>query len=79
MSGGRVPVERVSGERVSGAFVALSTLPLLPHIVGLSVHEIERIIGLFYENLGRYLAGDVLPGRVGPGLGTDPPKNEQTA
>lgn len=35
-----------------------------PHTAGLSVHENERIVGLFTENLRRYLRGDDLIGRV---------------
>ncbi len=39
-----------------------------PHTAGLSVHEDERIVSLFIENLGRYLRGDALRNRVDPEL-----------
>ncbi|MEO6793716.1 MAG: D-2-hydroxyacid dehydrogenase [Mycobacterium sp.] len=48
---------------------ALWTLPnvlLSPHTTGLSVHENERIVTLFSENLRRYLTGADLLGRVLP-------------
>ena len=48
---------------------ALWELPnvlLSPHTAGLSVHENERIVALFCENLRRYLAGEDLLGRILP-------------
>ena len=48
---------------------ALWDLPnvlLSPHTAGLSVHENERIVALFSENLRRYLAGEDLLGRILP-------------
>ncbi len=42
-----------------------------PHTAALSVHENERIVALFSENLRRYLRGDDLIGRVRPGCRTD--------
>ena len=39
-----------------------------PHTTGLSVHENERIVALFAENLRRYLRGDDLITRVRPKL-----------
>lgn len=50
---------------------ALWDLPnvlLSPHTAGLSVHENERIVALFSENLRRYLAGEDLLNRVLPPL-----------
>ena len=48
---------------------ALWNLPnvlLSPHTAGLSVHENERIVALFSENLRRYLAGEDPLGRILP-------------
>ena len=48
---------------------ALWNLPnvlLSPYTAGLSVHENERIVALFSENLRRYLAGEDLLGRILP-------------
>lgn len=39
-----------------------------PHTAALSVHENERIVSLFTENLRRYLRGDDLISRVRPAL-----------
>lgn len=39
-----------------------------PHTAALSVHENERIVALFCENLRRYLAGDDLLSRIHPTL-----------
>ena len=50
---------------------ALWTLPnvlLSPHTAGLSVHENERIVALFSENLRRYLANEELLSRIQPSL-----------
>jgi len=50
---------------------ALWDLPnvlISPHTAALSVHENERIVELFGENLRRYLAGDELLSRVHPDL-----------
>jgi phosphoglycerate dehydrogenase-like enzyme len=49
----------------------LWTLPnvlLSPHTAGLSIHENERLVELFSENLRRYLAGEDLLWRVLPTL-----------
>ncbi|MCZ4588153.1 hypothetical protein JWS13_00810 (plasmid) [Rhodococcus pseudokoreensis] len=48
---------------------ALWELPnvlLSAHTAGLSVHENERIVTLFCENLRRYLAGEDLLGHILP-------------
>ena len=42
----------------------LDNVILSPHTAALSVHENERIVELFAENLRRYLAGDELLSRV---------------
>jgi phosphoglycerate dehydrogenase-like enzyme len=50
---------------------ALWDLPnviISPHTAALSVHENERIVALFCENLRRYLAGDELLSLVHPNL-----------
>lgn len=50
---------------------ALWDLPnvlISPHTAGLSVHENERIVALFSENLRRYLAGEDLLSRILPTL-----------
>jgi phosphoglycerate dehydrogenase-like enzyme len=41
---------------------------LSPHTAALSLHENERIVALFIENLRRYLRGDELLNRVDPEL-----------
>ena len=41
---------------------------LSPHTAGLSLHENERIVSLFVENLSRYLRGRSLLNRVDPEL-----------
>lgn len=49
----------------------LWTLPnviVSPHTAALSVHENERIVALFSENLRRWLAGETLLSRVDPAL-----------
>jgi phosphoglycerate dehydrogenase-like enzyme len=46
----------------------LPNVLISPHTAALSVHENERIVELFVENLGRYLAGEELLSRVDPGL-----------
>ena len=46
----------------------LSNVLVSPHTAGLSVHENERIVALFAENLRRYLRGDDLVSRVRPAL-----------
>ena len=46
----------------------LPNLLLSPHTAGLSVHENERIVSLFADNLGRYLRGEELRNRVDPEL-----------
>lgn len=46
----------------------LPNVVLSPHTAALSVHEDERIIELFVENLRRYLRGEQLRARVDPGL-----------
>jgi len=48
------------------ALWTLSTVLVSPHTAGLSVHENDRIMALFEENLRRDLAGDELLGRVHP-------------
>jgi len=47
---------------------SLPNVLLSPHTAGLSVHENERIVELFSENLRRYLAGDDLLSRILPTL-----------
>jgi len=42
----------------------LPNVLISPHTAALSVHENERIIALFTENLRRYLRGDQMLGRV---------------
>ena len=44
----------------------LPNVLISPHTAALSVHENERIVTLFTENLRRYLRGDELIGRVQP-------------
>ncbi len=46
----------------------LPNVLISPHTAALSVHENERIVELFVENLGRYLAGEQLLSRVDPSL-----------
>jgi phosphoglycerate dehydrogenase-like enzyme len=43
---------------------ALPGVLLSPHTAGLSLHENERIVELFVENLGRYVRGEPLRNRV---------------
>jgi len=76
-------VEALAGGRLAGAVLdVFSTEPLpresplwalpnvlvSPHTAALSVHENERIVALFSENLRRYLVGDDLISRVDPTL-----------
>ncbi|MDQ6728039.1 MAG: D-2-hydroxyacid dehydrogenase [Actinomycetota bacterium] len=76
-------VDALEGGRLAGAALDVySTEPLppdsplwrlpnvvmSPHTAALSVHENERIVALFSENLRRYLRGDDLIGRVRPAL-----------
>lgn len=46
----------------------LPNVLLSPHTAALSLHENERIVELFIENLGRYLRGEELLSRVDPRL-----------
>lgn len=46
----------------------LPNVLISPHTAALSVHENERIVELFVENLRRYLAGGELLSRVDPSL-----------
>ncbi len=46
----------------------LPNVLLSPHTAALSLHENERIVSLFIENLRRYLRGDQLLNRVDPEL-----------
>jgi phosphoglycerate dehydrogenase-like enzyme len=46
----------------------LPNVLISPHTAALSVHENERIVALFAENLRRYLRGDDLVNRVLPSL-----------
>ena len=46
----------------------LPNVLISPHTAALSVHENERIVELFVENLGHYLAGEELLSRVDPSL-----------
>ena len=46
----------------------LPNVVISPHTAALSVHENERIVALFSENLRRYLRGDALVNRVNPKL-----------
>jgi phosphoglycerate dehydrogenase-like enzyme len=46
----------------------LPNVLLSPHTAGLSLHENERIVSLFVENLRRYLVGEPLRNRVDPEL-----------
>jgi phosphoglycerate dehydrogenase-like enzyme len=74
-------VQALTGGRLAGAVLdvfsieplpadsplwRLSNVLISPHTAGLSVHENERIVALFRENLRRYLRGDDLIGRVQP-------------
>jgi glyoxylate/hydroxypyruvate reductase len=76
-------IEALRGGRLAGAALdVFATEPLAvdsplwdlpnvlvsPHTAGLSVHENERIVSLFAENLRRYLAGEDLLNRVDPRL-----------
>jgi phosphoglycerate dehydrogenase-like enzyme len=45
----------------------LPNVLLAPHTMALSVHENERVVELFSDNLRRYLRGDPLRNRVDPG------------
>jgi phosphoglycerate dehydrogenase-like enzyme len=47
---------------------ALPNVLISPHTTGLSVHENERIVALFTENLRRYLHGEDLLSRAHPTL-----------
>jgi phosphoglycerate dehydrogenase-like enzyme len=49
-------------------FWELPNVLLSPHTAALSLHENERIVSLFIENLRRYLRGDQLLNRVDPEL-----------
>ena len=42
----------------------LDNVILSPHTAALSVHENERVVGLFADNLRRYLAGEELRSRI---------------
>ena len=44
----------------------LPNVLMSPHIAALSVHENERIVGFFAENLRRYLCGDQMLSRCAP-------------
>ena len=44
----------------------LPNVLLAPHTAAHSVHELERIVDLFCDNLGRYLRGEELRNRVDP-------------
>jgi phosphoglycerate dehydrogenase-like enzyme len=44
----------------------LPNVLLAPHTMALSVHENERIVELFCDNLRRYLHGEPLRNRVDP-------------
>ena len=44
----------------------LPNVLLAPHTAARSVHELERIVDLFCDNLGRYLRGEELRNRVDP-------------
>ena len=44
----------------------LPNVLLAPHTAARSVHEFERIVDLFCDNLGRYLRGEELRNRVDP-------------
>ncbi len=46
----------------------LPNVLISPHTAALSIHENERIVELFCENLRRFLAGEELLGRVDPKL-----------
>jgi len=46
----------------------LPNVLVTPHTAGLSVHENERIVRLFIENLARYLDEEPLRNRVDPEL-----------
>jgi phosphoglycerate dehydrogenase-like enzyme len=46
----------------------LPNVLITPHTAGLSLHENERIVSLFVENLRRYLRGEDLLNRVDPQL-----------
>jgi phosphoglycerate dehydrogenase-like enzyme len=46
----------------------LPNVLITPHTAGLSVHENERLVSLFAENLHRYLRGEDLLNRVDPQL-----------
>ncbi len=76
-------IEALRGGRLAGAaldvFAAepldadsplweLPNVLLSPHTAGLSMHENERIVALFVDNLRRYLRGDELLNRVDPEL-----------
>ncbi|CAG7638159.1 NAD(P)-dependent oxidoreductase [Rhodococcus opacus] len=64
------------GRLATTALDVFATEPLPPdsalwellsaHTAGLSVHENERIVTLFCENLRRYLAGEDLLGHILP-------------
>jgi phosphoglycerate dehydrogenase-like enzyme len=76
-------IDALRSERLAGAALdVFTTEPLAadsplwqlpnvlvsPHTAGLSVHENERLVALFAENLGRYLRGEDLLNRVDPRL-----------
>lgn len=76
-------IDALRSERLAGAALdVFATEPLAadsplwdlpnvlvsPHTAGLSVHENERLVSLFVENLRRYLRGEDLLNRVDPQL-----------
>lgn len=68
LAGAALDVFAVEPLAADSALWDMPNVILSPHTAGLSVHENERIVDLFSENLRRYLTGDELVGRVNPTL-----------
>lgn len=68
LAGAALDVFAVEPLAADSALWDMPNVILSPHTAGLSVHENERIVDLFSENLRRYLTGDELVGRANPTL-----------
>ncbi len=68
LAGAALDVYATEPLTASSGLWELPNVLLSPHTTGLSLHENERIVTLFSENLRRYLAGQELQDRVDPRL-----------
>ncbi len=68
LAGAALDVFATEPVATDSALWELPNVILSPHTAGLSVHENERIVAQFTEDLRRYLAGDELLNRVHPTL-----------